>query len=49
MNCGVGHRRSWDPVLLWLCHRPAAIALIEPLAWALPYAAGTALKKKKVK
>ena len=28
-------------------HRPAAVALIGPLAWELPYAAGTALKRKK--
>ena len=27
----------------------AATALIQPLAWALPYAAGVALKKKKIK
>ena len=33
------------------CHelwcRPAAAALIQPLTWELPYAAGAALKKKK--
>ena len=23
-------------VVLWLCHRPAAAALIQPLAWELP-------------
>ena len=27
--------------------RPAAVALIQPLAWELPYDAGVALKKKK--
>ena len=27
-----------DPVLLWLWHRPAAAALILPLAWEFPYA-----------
>ena len=32
--------------LLWLWDRPAAVALIQPLAWELPYAAPTALKKK---
>ena len=32
--------------VLWCM--PAAVALIWPLAWELPYAAGTALKKKKV-
>ena len=35
--------------LLWLWHRPAAVALIGPLAWEPPYAAGTALKSKKKK
>ena len=38
-----------DPVLLWLWCRPAAVAPIHPLAWELPYAAGTALKKQKEK
>ena len=28
VSCGVGHRYSSDPVLLWLWHRPAAVALI---------------------
>ena len=36
-------------MLLWLCHRLAAIALIWPLAWELPYATGLALKRKKEK
>ena len=26
--CGVGHRHSLDPVLLWLWRRPAAVAPI---------------------
>ena len=30
---------------LWC--RPAAVALIQPLAWEPPYAAGAALKNKK--
>ena len=38
-----------DPVLLWLWCRLAAAALILPLAWELPYAAGAALKRKKKK
>ena len=46
MSCGVGHRRHWD--LAWLWHRPAAAALIPPLAWELPYAADVALKKKEL-
>ena len=29
-----------DSVLLWLWCRPAAVALIRPLAWEPPYAAG---------
>ena len=45
-SCGVGHRYSFDPVLLWC--RPAASALIRLLAWELPYAAGGALKRKKI-
>ena len=37
---GVGHRRGSDPALLWLWPRPAAIALIPPLAWEPPYTVG---------
>ena len=47
MSCGVGHRFSSDSALLWLWCRPAAAALILPLAWELPYAAGAALGKKE--
>ena len=47
MTCGVGPRLSLDLVLLWLWCRPAATALIIPLAWEHPYAAGVALKKTK--
>ena len=47
MSCGVGHRRGSDSALLWLWHRPAAIAPIKPLAWEPPYAAGVALKDKR--
>ena len=46
---GVGHRGGSDPALLWLWCRPAAAALIQPLAWELPYAVGVALKRKKKK
>ena len=42
MSCGVGRRRSSDPALLWLWRRLAAPALIRPLAWEPPYAAGAA-------
>ena len=48
MSCGVGWRCGSDPVLLWLwlwC-RLAAVDLIWPLAWELPYAAGAAVKRK---
>ena len=38
---------SLEPELLR--HRPAAVALIQPLAWELPNAAGVVLKKKKKK
>ena len=33
----------------WLWCRLAAAAPIPPLAWELPYAAGVALKSKKIK
>ena len=49
MRYGVGHRHGSDPVLLWLWQRPAAVAVIQPIAWELQYAAGMALKKKKGK
>ena len=47
VTCGVGCRRGSDPELLWLWCRPAATALIRPLAWEPPYAAGAALEKAK--
>ena len=52
MSCGVGHRRGLDPVLLWLWGRLVAAALIQLLAWELPYAVDVALKthqKQKLK
>ena len=36
-----------DLALLWLWCRPAAKALIRPLAWEPPYAVGAALEKAK--
>ena len=45
-------RELWcrsDPALLWLWCRPAAVALIRPLAWELPHASGVALKRPKKK
>ena len=47
MSCGVGRRHGLDP--MWLWHRPAAAATMGPLAWELPHATGTALKRKKQK
>ena len=47
MSCGVGCRRGLDLVLLWLWSRPAATALIRPLAWEPPCAAGAALEMAK--
>jgi len=47
VNCDVSHRRGSDLVLLWLCHRPAAVALIRVLAWEPPYAVSVALKISK--
>ena len=38
---------SLDLVLLWLWCRLAAAALIQPLAWEFPYAAGVIVKRKK--
>ena len=49
MSCGGGCRLGLDPSLLWLGCRPAAVALIGPRAWELPYALGAALKRKKKK
>ena len=49
MSCGAGRRHSSDLMLLWLWWRPADAAVIRPLAWELPYAAGVDLKSKKRK
>ena len=49
MSCDVGCRYGSDPALLWLWRRPAATALIQPLAWESSYAAGAALKRQKKK
>ena len=34
----VGHRGSLDATLLWLWHKQVAVALVQSLAWELPYA-----------
>ena len=49
MIFGVCGRWGSDLVLLWLWCRPAATALIRPLACDLAYAVGAAFKKKKEK
>ena len=47
MSCGAGCRLDSDPTLLWLWHRLAAAAPIQPPAWDLPYTVGAALKRQK--
>ena len=47
VSYGVGLRRGSDPTLLWLWRRPVATALIRPLAWEPPYAAGAAQRNSK--
>jgi len=42
---GIGCRCSSDPVLPWLWYRPAAAALIQPLAQELPYVTSTAVNR----
>ena len=46
MTCGIDHRHTLDPVLLWLWPRPAAAAPTGPLALELPYTMGVALSKQ---
>ena len=46
VSCGVGRRCGLDPTMLWLWRRPAAAVQFDPyLAWKLPYAAPSALKR----
>ena len=47
MSCGVGHRCSSVPALLWLWCRLEAVAPIQTLAWELPNGLGVVLKKKE--
>ena len=49
MSCGVGRRCCLYPALMWLWRRPAAAALIRPLAWEPPYATDRALKRQEKK
>ena len=45
----MGHRCGSDPTVLLLWCRPVATAVIGPVAWELPYAAGAAPEKGKRK
>ena len=47
MSCGAGRRGGSDLALLWLWCWLEATALIRPLPWEPPHAAGTALKGEK--
>ena len=49
VSCGVGRRHGSGLVLLGLWCRPAAVAVIRPLAWELPHAMGAAPKGQKDK
>ena len=49
MSCGVGCRCGSDLALLWLWYRPAATVPIQPLAWKLSNAVGSAIKRQKKK
>ena len=49
MSCDTGRKCGSDLLLLWPWCMRAARALIQPLAWELPYAIGGALKRKKRK
>ena len=47
LSYGIGHRCGLDSELLWLWHRPADTAPIQPLAWEPPYDTGASLKRQK--
>ena len=47
MSCGVDHRCSSDPELLWLWCKQAAAVLIGPLPWETPYSTSAAPPKIK--
>ena len=47
-SCSIGRGCVSDLALLWLWHRMAAAAPVQPLAWELPYAVGAVTKKKKL-
>ena len=47
VSCGIGQRCSSDPEVLWLQHKLATAAAVQPLAWELPYATGVGLERKE--
>ena len=51
MTYSVGHRHGSDLILLWLWlwHKPAAVALIQPLVCEAPQAMGVAQTNKQTK
>ena len=49
MSCGIDGRGRLDLALLRLWYRLAATAVIRPLAWEPPHAAGAALNRQKDK
>ena len=49
VSWGADCRHGSDPMLLWLWCRPAATALIQPLARELPYAPDVGKKRKERK
>ena len=49
MSCGVDLGGRCVIKILWLWYRPESVAPIQSLAWELPYAVGTALKKQNLK
>ena len=46
MSHNIGCRYGSDLALLWLWHRLATTAQIQPLTWEPPYAMGEPLKSK---
>ena len=48
MTCGIGHRCSLDPLLLWLWCTLATVAPIQPLNQEPPHALGGAALKKNI-
>ena len=49
VSCSVDRGGGADPARLWLQCRQIAVAPVPPLAWALLYATGVALKRRRKK